>query len=76
MELTPKQVRNGISAPTGAPTTARPGPDARSEIVSAMATAKAAGDHGASGTSVTSTKGFTVVDWETGVGGHDQPGEA
>ena len=75
MEFTPKQERNGATGATAARNTAVPGPDATAVIAAAIGSAmsterftatvfdRPAGD-------------ATVVDWETGVAGHDMPGEA
>ena len=71
MDFTPKQERNGATGATAAHNSVVPGPDATSAIKSAMADDRfKAAEFGVVAT------GETVVDWETGVGGHDMPGEA
>ena len=71
MDFTPKQERNGATGATAAHNSVVPGPDATSAIKSAMGSAMAAGS---AGPPVVAGEG--VVDWETGVGGRDMPGEA
>ena len=75
MQFTPKQERNGATGGTAGHNTAVPGPDATSTIAAAIGSAMATDRYTA--TVFTRPAGdATVVDWETGVAGHEMPGEA
>jgi hypothetical protein len=71
MELTLKQERNGITATVATDNSAVPGPDYTSAI---SALVKASMNAGVGGPPVVLSD--VVVDWETGVAGHEMPGEA
>ena len=73
--FTPKQERNGATGSTAAHNPAIPGPDSTAEISAALSEAVATDRYSASVFGRPPSDG-TIVDWETGVGGHDMPGEA
>lgn len=74
MTFTPKQERNGATGDTAGHNTAVPGPDTTGEIAAAIGSAMADPHYKASVFAV--QRDQSVVDWETGVAGHEMPGEA